>query len=94
MSLRQSDTTRSDDIFVNREGPLDIIMRAARSIPPDRAVIHVFHGPGGEGKTALLNAARQRLRQHENLHVITIDFAGGNISEPVRLAVRMRNLFK
>ncbi|KSV65363.1 hypothetical protein N182_35805 [Sinorhizobium sp. GL2] len=40
-------------IFVDRERPKQLFEDAAFSIPPHGAIIRVFFGPGGEGKTRL-----------------------------------------
>jgi hypothetical protein len=40
-------------IFVNREEPKHIFEKAAFAIPAESAIIGVFYGVGGQGKTAL-----------------------------------------
>lgn len=40
-------------IFVDRESARSVFERAVFGIPEDRSIIRVFHGVGGQGKTAL-----------------------------------------
>jgi tetratricopeptide (TPR) repeat protein len=94
VALRREATRPEEPIFVNREGPLAVILDAAKNIPANHAIVRVFHGAGGEGKTALLRKARQELRKDERLIVATLDFQARTILDPAALAVRLRNLFK
>ena len=50
MDARETDRP---NIFVNREGPIGKFKEAVAAIPTDRSIIRVFHGPGGQGKSAL-----------------------------------------
>lgn len=87
---------RRRPVFVNRTKECRIFEEAVRAIPPDRTAIRVFHGIGGQGKTALA----------EHLFTLTkaetaarFDFvrpariAPGAAPEPDRLLVKLRNAF-
>ena len=54
-----SKTTR--DIFVNRDGPIDTIERAVAGLNDADSTVLVFHGPGGQGKTALCRYVARHL---------------------------------
>ena len=71
----------SPDIFVNREKPLALINEAITEIPGESVRLLVFHGIGGQGKTALCRHVYQQVsdkkgERYKNLNVVEIDLRG------------------
>ncbi|HXW71234.1 MAG TPA: tetratricopeptide repeat protein [Methylocella sp.] len=95
---RQASLPKANKIFVDREGPHRIFEDAAFSIPPDSAIICVFYGPGGEGKTAL---CRELMRKTDAsvepsyafLRRAHLDLHGRVKTDPDLLLVWIRNEF-
>ena len=94
---RRKDLPPANKTFVDREEPKQIFLNAARSIAPDHATVIVFHGIGGQGKTALCqelaqNALGQKTHR-QTLRVALLDLHSRSISAPERLLVWIRNAF-
>ena len=84
------------EIFVNREGPLARFDAAVETLPADSACLLVFHGVGGQGKTALLRHIHDRCRQdpgRSHLRVGMLDLHGRREIDPDLMPVRIRNAF-
>ena len=96
--LREADLPAANKIFVDREDPQHIFERAVFSIPSNRAIIRVFYGPGGEGKTAL---CRELMRKtdvsvepsYAFLRRAVLDLHGRVKTDPDLLLVWIRNAF-
>ena len=90
--------SESSAIFVNRDKPLQLIDEAIRETPIDGIRLLVFHGVGGQGKTAL---CRQVFRQvsegqdsrYPQIKAAEIDLRGRDKSDPVNLLIWIRNGF-
>ena len=84
--------------FVDREQPQRLFERGAFAIPADRAIIRVFYGVGGQGKTAL---CRELMRKtdaslepsYSFLRRSVLDLHGRQKSDPDLLLVWIRNGF-
>ena len=88
----------SPDIFVNREKPLELINEAIEEIPDNGVRLLVFHGIGGQGKTALCRHVYQQVsdskdKRYKNLNVAEIDLRGKDKSDPINLLIWVRNGF-
>ena len=88
----------SPDIFVNREKPLALINEAITEIPGESVRLLVFHGIGGQGKTALCRHVYQQVsdkkgERYKNLNVVEIDLRGKDKSDPINLLIWIRNGF-
>jgi hypothetical protein len=96
--LREASLPAANKIFVDRDGPQHIFENAVFSIPSDSATIHVFYGPGGEGKTAL---CRELMRKTDAsvapsyafLRRALLDLHGRVKTDPDLLLVWIRNEF-
>lgn len=84
--------------FVDRQEPQRLFERWAFAIPADSAVVRVFHGPGGQGKTAL---RRELMRKTDRtvepsfgfLRRAELDLADRGKTDPDLLLVWIRNAF-
>jgi hypothetical protein len=96
--LRESELPAVNKIFVDREPPQRLFEKAVFGIPSDRAVIRVFYGVGGQGKTAL---CRELLRKtaasvdpsYSFLRRAVLDLHGRSKTDPDLLLVWIRNAF-
>jgi hypothetical protein len=95
---REASLPAANRVFVDREPPQRIFEEAAFSIPADRAIIRVFHGVGGQGKTAL---CRELMRKTDAsldptyafLRRALLDLHGRPKTDPDLLLVWIRNAF-
>jgi hypothetical protein len=95
---REAALPAANKVFVDREAPQRIFEKAAFSIPADRAIIRVFHGVGGQGKTAL---CRELMRKtdvsvepsYAFLRRALLDLHGRPKTDPDLLLVWIRNAF-
>jgi hypothetical protein len=95
---REARLPPANRIFVDREAPQRIFEKAAFSIPNDGAIIRVFYGVGGQGKTAL---CRELMRKTDAtvepsygfLRRAMLDLHGRQKSDPDLLLVWIRNEF-
>ena len=95
--LRRLDpSSTATEFFVNRETPLKIFEDAAFSIPAGSAILRVFYGVGGQGKSALSRKIF-RLRQddpsYKDHNFALIDLHGRRKDDPDLLMVWIRNAF-
>ncbi len=88
----------AEPIFVNRDGPLARFAEAAADIPADGLRLLVFHGVGGQGKSALLRRIKKlaepgpkQQEQFEHLRTAMLDLHGRSTSDPDLLLVWIRN---
>lgn len=96
--LRESELPAANKIFVDREAPQKIFEEAAFAIPRQRAIVRVFYGVGGQGKTAL---CRELIRKtgpagdpsYAFLRRALLDLHGKVKTEPDLLLVWIRNAF-
>src|SRR5262245_31308482 len=96
--LRRVQLQAANRIFVDREGPQRIFEEALFAIPPDRSILRVFYGVGGQGKTAL---CRELMRKTDAavdptfrfLRRAELDLRGRTKEDPDRLLVWIRNGF-
>jgi hypothetical protein len=96
--LRESSLPSANRVFVDRDAPQRIFEKAAFSIPADRAIIRVFHGAGGQGKTAL---CRELMRKTDVsvepsygfLRRALLDLHGRPKTDPDLMLVWIRNAF-
>lgn len=84
------------EIFVNREGPLARFAQAVAELPDQGARLLVFHGVGGQGKTALLRhigglAGREACYNH--IRTGWLDLRTKPKSDPDLMPVWIRNAF-
>jgi tetratricopeptide (TPR) repeat protein len=95
---REASLPVANRVFVDREEPQRIFEKAAFSIPADRALIRVFYGVGGQGKTAL---CRELMRKtdvsiepsYAFLRRALLDLHGRPKTDPDLLLVWIRNAF-
>ncbi len=95
---RESSLPAANKIFVDREAPQLIFEKAVFLIPHDRSIIRVFHGVGGQGKTAL---CRELIRKtagsvdpsYAFLRRALLDLHGRPKTDPDLLLVWIRNAF-
>ena len=85
-------------IFVNREKPVQLINKAIRETPIDGIRLLVFHGVGGQGKTALCRHVFRQLSEDQDsrylqIKAAEIDLRGRDKSDPVKLLIWIRNGF-
>ncbi|HXZ02834.1 MAG TPA: tetratricopeptide repeat protein [Stellaceae bacterium] len=95
---REGELPAANKIFVGRQAEQKIFEDAAFAVPADRSALLVFHGAGGEGKTALC-----RKLMHETgaqgdpsygfLRRAELDLHGRTKGDPDRLLVWIRNGF-
>src|SRR5271170_6297591 len=96
--LREAILPSANKVFVDRDVSQRIFEKAAFSIPADRAIIRVFHGVGGQGKTAL---CRELMRKTDAsvepsyafLRRALLDLHGRPKTDPDLLLVWIRNAF-
>jgi hypothetical protein len=96
--LRETTLPNAHRIFVDREQPQHLFETAAFTIPVDHAIIRVFYGVGGQGKTAL---CRELMRKtdasiepsYSFLRRAVLDLHGREKSDPDLLLVWIRNGF-
>ena len=96
--LREAALPAANKIFVDREAPQRVFEKAAFSIPHDRAAVCVFHGVGGQGKTAL---CRELIRKTDGslepsygfLRRALLDLHARPKTDPDLLLVWIRNAF-
>lgn len=86
------------DIFVNREGPLARFDALAADIPKKGFRPLVFHGVGGQGKTALLRhihklAGPEGKPEYSHLRPAMLDLQRLPKTDPVEMLVAIRNGF-
>ena len=100
MAPRRRDlNAETKSIFVNRDGPLARIDEACASIAADTCSLLVFHGPGGQGKTALREKAFDRLEDRNvkgaalRFRPAVVNLHGSPTSDPDMLLVWVRNAF-
>lgn len=95
---RHSDLPQANRIFGEREEPQRIFETAAFAIPSNRAILRVFYGIGGQGKTALY---RELIRKtgpggdpsYKFLRCAQLDLHGRPKTDPDLLLVWIRNGF-
>lgn len=95
---RYADLPHANKTFVDRDVPRWTFEKAALAIPADRALLRVFYGVGGQGKTAL---CRELMRMTEpaeepsyaNLRRAHLDLNGKTKTDPDLLLVWIRNEF-
>jgi Tfp pilus assembly protein PilF len=85
-------------IFVDRDEPQRIFENAVFAIPADRAIIHIFYGVGGQGKTALCHELMRKTDvsvepSYSFLRRALLDLHGREKSDPDLLLVWIRNAF-
>ena len=85
-------------IFVNRETPLRLFAEDAANIPADNAILRVFYGPGGQGKTWLCNEIEDRIEDNAwphlpPLHVAKLNFRSQEDMTPKQAIIALRNDF-
>ena len=96
--VREAKLPVAHRIFVDREGPQRLFENAAFSIPPESAIVRVFYGVGGQGKTEL---SRELLRKtaadvepsYAFLRRALLDLHGRPKTDPDLLLVWIRNGF-
>lgn len=96
--LREANLPAANKVFVDREEPQRVFEKAAFNIPADRAIIRVFYGVGGQGKTAL---CREQMRKtapsvepsYSFLRCALLDLHGRQKTDPDLLLVWIRNAF-
>ena len=87
------------DIFVNRESPIETIEHAVAGIDGKDSTVLVFHGLGGQGKTALCRHIADRLPSSAKIgdrikpRIAELDLHGHDKSDPDRLLARIRDGF-
>ncbi len=85
-------------IFVDRETPLRLFAEDAANIPADHAILRVFYGPGGQGKTELCTEIEHRIRTGAwphlpPLHVAKLDFRQREDMTSTQAIIALRNHF-
>ena len=85
-------------IFVNRETPLRLFAEDAANIPADHAILRVFYGPGGQGKTALCTEIEHRIKTGAwphlpPLHVAKLDFRQRKDMTSTQAIIALRSHF-
>jgi hypothetical protein len=95
---RETALPAANRIFVDREQPQRIFEDAAFSIPADHAVIRVFYGVGGQGKTALCRELKRKADaavdpSYSSLRCALVDLHGRVKNDPELLLVWVRNGF-
>ena len=95
---RDADLPHANKIFVDREEPQRIFEKAALAIPADGALLRVFYGVGGQGKTALCRELMRKTDQEVEpsfrfLRRALLDLHGRTKSDPDLLLVWIRNEF-
>ena len=96
---RERISTTARDIFVNREGPIETIERTVAGLGDADSRVLVFHGPGGQGKTALCRHVARHLPSSAKIgdrikpRVAELDLHGHDKSDPDRLLARIRDGF-
>ena len=87
------------DIFVNREGPIEAVERTAAELGGENSRVLVFHGPGGQGKTALCRYMARHLPSSAKtgdrmkLRIAELDLHGHDKEHPDRLLAWIRDGF-
>lgn len=89
---------KTAEIFVDRVGLIRIFEEAAFAIPDDGAIIRVFHGVGGQGKSALCRELVRRTGPDGDpsfgfLRRAEVDLHGRPKDDPDRLLIWIRNGF-
>lgn len=85
---------KASKIFVNRDGPIGVFTKAALNIPAEGPKLLVFHGVGGQGKTALCTKLMSRVADDSSLsHLRTglVDLHGREERDAARALVWLRN---
>ena len=96
---RRDISKTAQDIFVNRDGPIKTIEDAVAGLGDTDSKVLVFHGLGGQGKTALCRYIAQHLsatvkaKNRAKVHVAEVDLHRRDKSDPDRLLVWIRNSF-
>ena len=96
---RRDISETAHDIFVNREGPIETVERAVAELGDADSTVLVFHGPGGQGKTALCRYIAHRLSSSIEVgdrikfRVAELDLHGHDKSDPDLLLARIRDGF-
>ena len=93
---RSSLPPRAPGIFVNRDGPLNIFKDAAFVIPSDKSILRVFHGVGGQGKTALCEKLFDTVKSDTSYKFLKrglVDLHRKEKTDPDLLLVWIRNEF-
>ena len=96
---RKHISKNAQDIFVNRDGPIDTIERIAVGLGDVDSTVLVFHGPGGQGKTALCRYIMHHLPSSGKIgdrikpRIAELDLHGHDRSDPDRLLARIRDGF-
>ena len=96
--LREAFLPAANKIFVDRETPQLTFEKAVFSIPANSAVLRVFHGVGGQGKTALCRELMRKTNSsvdpsYSFLRRAMLDLHGRPKSDPDLLLVWIRNAF-
>ncbi len=91
-------TSESPTIFVNRERPLQLFNESIKDIPADGVRLLVFHGIGGQGKTALCRHIFRQVSDSQDsrytqIKAAEIDLHGRDKSDPINLLIWIRNSF-
>ena len=96
---RRDISETAHDIFVNRERPIETVERTAAELGDADSTVLVFHGPGGQGKTALCRYMARHLppsaktSDRMELRIAELDLHGHDKSDPDRLLARIRDGF-
>lgn len=88
--------TRTDaakNIFVNREEPIARFGAALDSVTPEASELLVFHGVGGQGKTALCRefARQAQTPERNDLEVSMLDLHARRDINPALALLWIRN---
>lgn len=87
-----------DKVFVNRQGPKRKFEDIAVGLPAQGSTVLTFHGPGGQGKTALCDelfrlTAGDGEPRYSHLRTAKIDLANKAVQDRTLMLVRIRNQF-
>ncbi|MGV1779633.1 tetratricopeptide repeat protein [Agrobacterium vitis] len=96
--IREGQLPSAIRIFVDREEPQKIFENAAFAIPNNSAIIRVFYGVGGQGKTALCRELMRKTdcavdSSYSFLRRACLDLHGKPKTDPDLLLVWIRNEF-
>ena len=96
---RRDISKTAHDIFVNRDGPIETVERTVAEFGGADSTVLVFHGPGGQGKTALCRYIMRHLPSSAKIgdrikpRIAELDLHGHDKSDPDRLLARIRDGF-
>src|SRR5208283_514163 len=95
---REIDLPAANKIFVDREAPQLVFEKAVFAVPNDRAIMRVFYGVGGQGKTELCKELMRKTEpsgdhSYAFLRRAVLDLHGKVKTEPDLLLIWIRNAF-